>query len=226
VLAIEKEGFADLLVEIGLGRKYDLAIIGNEGQSVEAELALVDALGLPLFILHDFDRTGLTIAENLRGGTWRHRYANSFPVVDVGLRLHQVDGLEDEPISPDNLKSVSDDRLQECGTTEAEIDFLRRRRVELNALTTEALVNLVENALVEHNVAKVIPNAKDLVNAWRAAKAHSELIQEFEDACARADRWRQAAAPTDLAAEVELLLRDDPTMPWHEAMWRIARRSQ
>jgi DNA topoisomerase VI subunit B len=224
VLVIEKEGFADLLIEIGLGRKYDLAIIGNEGQSVEAELALVDALGLPLFVLHDFDRTGLTITENLRSGTWRHRYENSFPVVDVGLRLHQVDGLEDEPISPDNLKSVSDYRLQECGATEAEIDFLRRRRVELNALTTEALVTLVEDALREHNVAKVIPNAKDLANAWRSAKAHSDLVKAVEEACTKADQWQQAAAPADLSAEVELILREDPTMPWHDAIWRIARR--
>jgi hypothetical protein len=53
VLAIEKEGFADLLIEVGIGRKYDLAIIGNEGQSVEAELALAEALNLPLFIIRD-----------------------------------------------------------------------------------------------------------------------------------------------------------------------------
>jgi hypothetical protein len=224
VLAIEKEGFADLLIEIGLGRKYDLAIIGNEGQSVEAELVLVDALQLPLFVLHDFDRTGITIAKNLRSGTWRHRYANSFPVVDVGLRLHQIDGLEDEPISPDNLKSVGDDRLRECGATANEIEFLGQRRVELNALTTEALVTLVEDALREHNVAKVIPKAKDLANAWRAAKAHSDLIKAVEEACAKADQWQQAEAPADLSAEVELILREDPTMPWHEAMWRIARR--
>ena len=125
-------------------------------------------------------------------------------MVDVGLRLHQVDGLEDEPISPDNLKSVGDDRLRACGASEDEIAFLRRRRVELNALTTEQLVNLVEGALVEHNVAKVVPSAKDLGNAWRAAKAHGEVAKAVEEASKRADRWNQADAPDDLSDEVEI----------------------
>jgi len=78
-------------------------------------------------------------------------------VIEIGLRLDQVRGLESEPITKKNLKSVGDDRLIECGATEEEIDFLRRRRVELNALITERLVELVETALVEHGVTKVIP---------------------------------------------------------------------
>jgi DNA topoisomerase VI subunit B len=221
ILTIEKEGFADLLVEIGIGRKYDVAIIGNEGQSVEAELALADALQLPLFILHDFDRTGLTIAENLRSGTWRHRYANRFPVVDVGLRLHQVDGLEDEPISADNLKSVGDDRLRECGATEAEIAFLRRRRVELNAMTTEQMVEIVEAAFAEHGIAKVIPGADELEAAWRSAKAYAEIALAIEKANKKTARWRDKPAPKELADQMRALLDKDPSMAWDAALLRI-----
>ena len=44
-------------------------------------------------------------------------------------------------------KHVSDERLRECGATEDEIRVLRSRRVELNALTTEQLVALVDAAL-------------------------------------------------------------------------------
>jgi hypothetical protein len=147
---------------VGLDRRHDVAIVGNEGQSVEAELKLVDACGraeVPVFLLTDFDRQGFTIAENLRAGTWRHRYATPPKVVQIGLRLEQITdlgglaskqgegGLEDEPIGENALKHVSDDRLRECGATEAEIEVLHDRRVELNALSTEQLVDLVGGAL-------------------------------------------------------------------------------
>ena len=143
-------------------------------------------------------------------------------MVDVGLRLHQVDGLEDEPISPDNLKSVGDGRLRVCGADEEEIAFLRGRRVELNALTTEQLVNLIEGALAENNVTKIVPSDKDLGNAWRAAKAHAEVAEAVEEANKRAERWSQADAPEALADQIRELLEEHPTMPWHAALRRIA----
>ena len=74
VIVVEKGGIADVLQQVGLDRRHDVAIVGNEGQSVEAELKLVDACGraeVPVFLLTDFDRQGFTIAENLRAGTWR-----------------------------------------------------------------------------------------------------------------------------------------------------------
>ena len=75
-------------------------------------------------------------------------------MIHVGLRLAQIKasagspasagGLEDEPIGENTLKHVGDERLRECGATEEEIGFLGNRRVELNALTTEQLVAMVE----------------------------------------------------------------------------------
>ncbi len=160
VVSAEKEGIADLLLADGTGDRWDLAIVGGKGHATEAALVLADQLCLPLFILHDFDRSGMVIGDNLKHGTWRHRYANRFPVIDVGLRLHQVAGLESEPISDDNLESVGDDRLRQAGATEAEIEFLLEKRVELNALTTEKLVALLEAALAEHEVEKVVPGRR------------------------------------------------------------------
>jgi hypothetical protein len=32
LVVVEKEGFSGILIEVGLGDKYDIAIIGNEGQ--------------------------------------------------------------------------------------------------------------------------------------------------------------------------------------------------
>ena len=45
VVAVEKDGIADLLRQAASHNRHDVAIIGNEGQSVEAELVLADALG-------------------------------------------------------------------------------------------------------------------------------------------------------------------------------------
>jgi hypothetical protein len=232
LLIIEKEGIADLLTMAGVGERFDVAIVGNEGQSVEAELRLADALGIPVFVLHDFDRTGMTISQNLREGTWRHRYQNAVEVIEIGLRLDQVAGLESEPISKSNYESVGDQRLRECGATKEEIAFLgphgdaktpHGRRVELNALTTEDLVKLVEAALAEHGTAKVIPAAEDLTAAWRSAKAHAEIAEAIARANrTAASRWRNAPAPTDLADQIRAILEDEPTAAWDEALRSIA----
>jgi hypothetical protein len=189
LIVIEKDGIAELLVAAGVGERSDGAIVGTEGQSVEAELELADHLQLPVFVLHDFDRTGLTICQNLRRGTWRHRYENPFAVINIGLRLDQVNGLEFEPITKENLRSVGDDRLHECGATEAEVDFLRSRRVELNALTTQQLVELVEGALTAYGIKKMIPDEEGLTAAWRAARGHAEIAQAVVEANRRAQRW-------------------------------------
>ena len=161
-------------------------------------------------MLTDFDRQGFTIAENLRAGTWRHRYATPPKVVHIGLRLEQINdlgglgseqegGLEDEPIGENVLKHVSDDRLRECDATEAEVGILHARRVELNALSTEQLVDLVEGAIDEHGIEKVIPNTEDLAAAWRAAKAHAEIVKIIEKGNRRAaSRWQKAPTPDDL----------------------------
>ena len=218
LVVVEKDGIADLLIIAGVGARRDVAIVGNEGHSVEAELRLADAMGVPIFVLHDFDRTGLTICQNLREGTWRHRYENPVEVIEIGLRLDQVEGLESEPIDENNRKSVGDDRLRECGATEDEIEFLDERRVELNALTTEQLVDLVEAALDERGITKIVPTGEDLAAAWRSAMAHAEIVRAVETANAKAEHWQDEPAPSDLADQIREMLEDDPDLSWDEAL--------
>ena len=76
VLAVEKGGIADVLRHAEIGERRDVAIIGNEGQSVEAELVLADALGdvaVPIFLLTDCDRRGSTSPRTCARDAWRHR---------------------------------------------------------------------------------------------------------------------------------------------------------
>ncbi len=241
VLVVEKGGIADLLRALEVDVKHDLAIVGNEGQNVEAELKLVDAFGptaAKIFVLTDFDRQGFTIAENLRAGTWRYRHTSGVEVVHIGLRLDQIidfgglaserkdddpGGLEDEPIGEKTLNHIGDDRLRACGATEDEIEILEKRRVELNALSTEALVELVEAALIERGIDKVVPDGADLVAAWRSLRAHAEIDEAIKKANKRAARrWAEAEAPDDLADQVRDLLEEQPTASWDEALRRIA----
>ena len=67
VLYIEKEGFEPLLEETRIAERYDLAILSNKGQSVVAARKFIDQVcradgGVPLFVVHDFDKSGFEIA--------------------------------------------------------------------------------------------------------------------------------------------------------------------
>ena len=73
VLFCEKEGFNELFAAVQLAERHDIAIMSTKGVSVTAARRLVDRLchryQLPLFVLHDFDVSGLTILRTLRADT-------------------------------------------------------------------------------------------------------------------------------------------------------------
>ncbi len=70
VLYIEKEGFEPLLAEAGIAERFDLAILSCKGQSVVAARRFVDEVcgiggGVPLLVVHDFDKYGFEISQRL-----------------------------------------------------------------------------------------------------------------------------------------------------------------
>ena len=77
--------------------------------SVTAARELIDETccryGIPLFVLHDFDISGFSIAQTLhtsnRRYTFRTQSGDDFKVVDLGLWLADVErlGLASEPVS-------------------------------------------------------------------------------------------------------------------------------
>jgi hypothetical protein len=133
--------------------------------------------------------------------------------------MHQIGGLEDEPITEENFKSVGDERLRECGATDDEIDFLRERRVELNALTTAQLVEMVEGALDDYGVKKVIPEADALKKAWLAASVRRKIQEDVKEIVEAAEEWGdEQDAPDDLEDQVREILEQTPTMSWDAAI--------
>ena len=104
ILFVEKEGFLPLFQAVRLAERYDLAIMSTKGLSVTASRLLVDRLcaahQVPLLVLHDFDKSGFSILGTLRRDTRRYAFRNRIEVVDLGLRLEDVEdsGLETEDV--------------------------------------------------------------------------------------------------------------------------------
>jgi len=109
--------------------------------------------GIPLFILHDFDVSGFSIARTLHTSNRRYTHATECEVVDLGLRLEDVAGLESEPVYlGDGDKENRREKLQENRATDEEIDFLLDvdnpsehwgTRVELNAFGSRQLIEFI-----------------------------------------------------------------------------------
>ena len=101
ILFCEKEGFNPLFKAVNLANRYDLMIVSSKGVSVTAARRLIDDVcgdhDLPLFVLHDFDIAGFLILGTLQRDTRRYQFSNAFKVVDLGLRLADIEGLEREP---------------------------------------------------------------------------------------------------------------------------------
>jgi DNA topoisomerase VI subunit B len=230
-LFVEKEGFAPLFERVSLAERYDIAIMSTKGMSVTAARQLVDVMcsryNIPVFVLHDFDVSGFSIFGTLGSNTDRYTFRNAVKVVDLGLRLADVEdlSLESESVSlgnTDRLKIIR--RLRRNGATEAEIEFLLTgRRVELNAMTSPQLVAFVERKLREQGVKKIVPDQDRLIEVYRGI----ERGRRLEQAVAKLDQIKVGEdfkPPADLEQRVRTMLENNPAMRWDAAVAAINAR--
>ncbi len=228
VLFIEKEGFMPLFERVHLAERHDIAIMSTKGMSVTAARILVDKMcgryKIPVYVLHDFDVSGFSIFGTLRGNTDRYTFNNAIKVVDLGLRLTDVEalGLQSEQVSLGNTdRHKIRRRLERNGATAAEVEsLLTERRVELNAMTSRELVDFVERKLRENGVMKIVPDQKRLATAYRLFH-RNERLQKVVDATIKASTEDDIAVPDDLAERVKGRL-SDTSMSWDEVIARIA----
>lgn len=231
VLFIEKEGFLPLLQHVQLARRFDLAIMSTKGMPTTAARHLVERLcsgdnGLPLFVLHDFDKSGFSIAATLQRTNRRYQFANDIRLVDLGLRLADVDALNLHSSAEKAFDKGHDEQkrnnLLANGATAAEVDFLLNERVELNALTADQLVRFIEDKLVLHGVRKIIPDDELLARTFTTqiqSKALHEIVREARSTLPEADA---SSVPADLRDRVSRLVTQRPTMHWYDAVVEIA----
>jgi hypothetical protein len=226
ILFVEKEGFLPLFRAVRLAERYDLAIMSTKGLSVTASRLLVDQVcathEVPLLVLHDFDKSGFSILGTLRRDTRRYAFRNRIEVVDLGLRLADV---EDSGLEAEDVVHRSDlaPNLRENGATAEEIAFLRNRRVELNAFASADFIAWIERKLEQHGVAKIVPDQDTLTLAWRRAVAARYVTSRLRSTVQDAQRHAaDAAVPHDLAALVAAGLRNDSAQSWDDVIQRLA----
>jgi hypothetical protein len=220
VLFCEKEGFSPLFKAVNLANRYDLLIISTKGVSVTAARRLIDEVcgdhDLPLFVLHDFDVAGFLILGTLQRDTRRYQFSSTIEVVDLGLRLADISGLEREPAAATRTtKDTLHNQLAENGATDAEIGILLDERVELNAMTSDGLVAMIERKLKEYGLKKVIPDDDLLGEAYQAFHHSQQLREIYEKAESEyEDEEDDIEVPKDLKERVCAILDKHNDLRW------------
>jgi hypothetical protein len=230
ILFCEKEGFNPLFKAVNLANRHDLMIISTKGVSVTAARLLVDEVcggnDLPLFVLHDFDLAGFMILGTLHRDTRRYEFANPIEPIDLGLRLADIAGLEREPAAASKTNGADlRSQLVGNGATAAEIEILLHERVELNALTSDQLIAMIERKLKEYGLEKVVPDKKLLGKTYQAFHQGQQLRQAFEKAKSKF-KATKIAVPGDLERRVRAILRKHDDLRWDDAVQIVLDRTQ
>ena len=204
--------------------RYDLMIVSTKGVAVTAARRLIDDVcgdhDLPLFVLHDFDVAGFLILGTLQRDTRRYQFSSAVEVVDLGLRLADIEGLEREPAAATRTSaSMLREQLADNGATNSEIDILLKERVELNAMTSDALIETIETKLRAYGLKKVIPDDDLLAETYREFHRGERLREKFKEMEEEFDE--EAAAieyPGDLKERVRAILADHDDLRWDDGI--------
>jgi DNA topoisomerase VI subunit B len=230
---VEKEGFGPLLEAAGIAERFDVALMSTKGMSVTAARQPIDRLseaGVTTLVVHDLDKAGFSILHTLRTDTRRYRFKAPPKVVDLGLRLEDVQamGLQSEAVEYDGYVDPRSN-LRECGATEGECEFLVRghgssgrwvgKRVELNAMTSPQLVAWLEQKLQAAGVRKAVPDRATLEAAYRRAWRRARVQKAIDGAFAAARRV-EVAVPTDLEEQIAAAIAGTDSS-WDDALWRL-----
>jgi hypothetical protein len=226
ILFVEKEGFMPLFDAVNLAERFDIALMSTKGVSVTAARRLIDEMcgghDIPLLVLHDFDKAGFSIIGTLQRDTRRYSFTNEIEVVDLGLRLEDIDRLQSER-SFDKGSRISRARnLRENGATEAEIDFLVDDRVELNAMTADQLVTFVERKLKRRGIKKIVPSKHKLTEAYRLFVRSHAVEKIVRHGLEKLNGHAPVQVPCDIEKQVHQHLTQNPTDRWDAAVLRIA----
>ena len=241
VLFNEKEGFEPIFQATRLYERYDLAPMSTKGMSTTAGRTMVEELcgkrGLPLFVLHDFDKSGFSIMKTLTNDTKRYGFKHPLRnVIEIGLRLTDVTrlGLQSEAFQfrkNENLDNTAK-RLRTNGATQAEIDFMLRhapghnsggQRVEENSMTSAQLINLVERSLIANKVGKVVPDKVMLDETYAAFKRDTMARATLEAELARLNA-QPVKVPVDLERRMRAYLKRNPHATWDQAIRTLVER--
>ena len=248
LLYIEKEGFDPLFEQKRIAERFNLAIASGKGQSTAAMRHLADMTcavgsGCRLLGLHDFDKAGFQIAKRLTtNGEWayaqdlvKYEFRHRIEYVDLGLRLEDVQKFDLFRHEEDSCKHNGNCTCFKCAPldpdeyeiTDAEYKYLKTgKRVEINALTSPQLVELLEDKLEAAGCDKPLIPADDvLADAYRRAMVVASINHQiesiFDDVV---EQYGDMQVPKTLREMVAKAIRDSEkeSTPWDAALYGMA----
>jgi hypothetical protein len=178
-------------------------------------------------VLHDFDKAGFSILGTMQRDTDRYTFQNRIPIIDLGLRLEDVEehGLEVEEFHLKGDRWKVHANLLKNGATRAEAEFITGgRRVELNAFGSAELIAWIESKLAAHDIGKIVPEKATLATAFRRAVEADYLRAHADELLHTARQYaEQVEVPAELAAQIRDAFGDRPADAWDRVVAAAAR---
>jgi hypothetical protein len=147
-------------------------------------------------------------------------------VIDLGLRLADIAGLEREPAAATKVSAdIRRAQLAEDGATDAEIAILLNERVELNAMPSDTLIAMIERKLKAYGLQKVIPDDDVLGEAYQAFHRSQQLRVKFQK---MEDEFEDTGieVPRNLNEHVRAILDEHGDLRWDDAVQIVLDKTQ
>ena len=123
------------------------------------------------------------------------------------------------------MRGILRDQLAENGATDAEIAILLNERVELNAMTSDALIAMIERKLKAYGLEKVVPDDDLLGEAYRAFHRSKELREKFEKIESEFEESK-IKVPEELEHQVHAILIKHVDLRWDDALKLVLDETQ
>jgi hypothetical protein len=229
---VEFTGFFEALKEAAWPERHDCALLTSKGQPTRAARDLLDLLGetgeeILFFAVHYADAAGTLIYQSLQEAT-RARPGRRVRVINLGLEPDEAlaMGLEVEDVDAgERRKPIA---------SYVPFDWqpwLRRHRVELNAMTTPQFIAWLDDKMTAFGNGKLVPPAGVLTNDLSETLEHrlhrqitEQILREakIEDRVAAALQEIVLPLPEGLRPAVDHALIDQPAASWRAAIALIA----
>ncbi|MGE3992927.1 hypothetical protein [Pseudorhodoplanes sp.] len=172
LIAIEKQGFFQVLKDERFPERHDCMLATSKGFSSRAIRDLIDRLAehdepITVFCIHDADAAGTMIYQTLQEET-RARGARKVTIVNLGLEPWEAEemGLDFEKVEKGKKTRAVADYVKEYDSDNETdwAEWLQESRYEVNAMTTPQFLDWIERKMEEHREEngvdkKVIPPA-------------------------------------------------------------------
>jgi hypothetical protein len=232
ILFIEKEGFFEALKEAAWPERHDCALLTSKGQPTRAARDLLDLLGetreeILFFAVHDADAAGTLIYQSLQEAT-RARPERRVRVVNLGLEPEEAVAmeLEVEDVDPGERRKPIASYVPADWQ-----DWLRNRRVELNAMTTPQFIAWLDDKMAAFGNGKLVPPAPILTEGLSGVledRLHRQITEQIlreariDEKVAAALQRINLPMPENLRGAIGGALLDQPEASWRTAIERVA----